>query len=273
MLVICSGPDSLSAAKKAADMVAAFRLKYDPSGFSVEVLNEPAMTDVLNRIAAPSFFASKRMIRADGLMDASKIADVRALAKRLMTDGGQTVVLTLEVEPIAQKILDEFAKGDVIQYDHPLPKGAAFGAWCLKRATALGVSADIAKRIAVLADGDMWLAEQELQKASANPNIFINTKDESLSVYDRAERYLRLHPSWKELREPVDEEVLAIFMSQARSAVRVRDGATDGLHPFVVKKLGGLRQPHLTNILRGTLRAHAAIRSGLADISESETLL
>lgn len=273
MLVICSGPDTLHAAQKATEMVTGFRTKYDPAGFSYEVLQHPHMSEVLNRIAAPSFFATKRMIRVDGLIDASKIADIRALAKRLLHDGGQTVVLTLEQESVSQKIIDEFSKECVVQYNFPLVKGSSFSSWCTKRAAILGVEQSIAQRISIYADGDMWLAEQELQKASANPNIFLSEKKKSVSVYDRAELFLRSQSGWNDPHYPLDEELLAICMSQTRSAIRVRDAATEGLHPFVVKKLATFRQSDTPKMLLGVLRTHASIRSGLADISEAESLL
>lgn len=273
MLVICSGPDTLHAAQKATEMVAGFRAKYDPEGFSYEILHHPQMSDVLNRIAAPSFFATKRMIRADGLLDASKIADIRALAKRLLHDGGQTVVLTLEQDVIAKKIIDEFSKECVVQYNYPLVHGQSFSVWCIKRAATLGVDQRIAQRISTYADDDMWLAEQELQKASANPNIFLGEKNKNVSVYDRAELLLRSQSGWNDPHNALDEEMLSICISQARSAIRVRDASTEGLHPFVVKKLSSLRQTNSPKILLGVLRMHAVIRSGLADISESESLL
>jgi hypothetical protein len=274
MLVICAGPDTLSAAKKAGDMVAGFKKKYDPSGFSVETLDDPSIAEVLNRISAPSFFSSKRMLRVQGLLDGCKIADVRALAKRLAADAGLTVVLTTETDIIPKKITDEFEKDMVIQYDHPLPQGQDFVTWCLKRAAELGVDAESARQVAKTTDGDAWSAEQELRKFWANPRYAsVRATEQGVSLYDRADRYVRLDQGWKETREIFDEELLAVLLSQARAALRAQHGAVQGLHPYVVKKMGTIRHGHIAELVRGPLRTHYAIRSGLADITEAETLL
>jgi hypothetical protein len=69
------------------------------------------------------------------------------------------------------------------------------------------------------------------------------------------------------------DEAFPMLASQARSAVRVSDRATNGLHPFVAKKLSQLRVASPARRLMSAVRALIAQRSGLAQTDEPQTLL
>jgi hypothetical protein len=73
-------------------------------------------------------------------------------------------------------------------------------------------------------------------------------------------------------KELESEQILPMFISQLRSAIRVRDQAIQGLHPYVAKKLSGLKIPQLEARLRALIRAQALQRSGFAVADEVETL-
>ena len=213
------------------------------------------------------------MIRVDGLIDASKIADIRLLAKRFISDAGQTVVLTYEAMPVSQKILNEFQKDEVIQYEYPLLFGSSFTNWCIKRGGELGVQENISQKISDSVLENMLLAEQELQKASANPKVYLEKSIKNINNFDRSDMYLRSSAKWKEILDPIDDEALAIFISQARSAIRVSDASFQDVHPYVVKKLSEIQNPENKNIFLKTIKTLVSTRTGNSDISEIEILL
>ncbi len=275
MLIICSGPDTWHAQKKAQSLVEAFHTKHDPQGFSTETLASVDLKSLLNQLAAPSLFVKKRMIRCDGLFYKMKIADVRTLAKRLENDADQTVLLVLEEEPPTAKILGEFLKIKLVHYEYPVLRGIAFRMWCTKRASELGVRASTAVEIARRMDGDIWRAEQEFEKFSANPQApMISGETDKGSVFDLADAFLTDRVGWRSLLASTHEsQAISVFVSQARSAVRVMDGETTGIHPYVVKKL---RQSRITSPLRKfmrTLCVLVASRQGFVDPKEGQTIL
>lgn len=275
MLLICSGPDTWSARAKARELEAAFRQKHDPQGLSVENADASRFKEILSGLSTPSFFSPKRFIRCTGLLESLKIADVRALAKRLQGDQSSLVFVTIEDEPPSAKILSEFEGVQVISYAHPLLHGASFLAWCKLRAQKLGAAVKDAEEIARLTDGDAWLADQELMKRSANPNAPLVLTDEAAgSVFDVSESYLRKSSHWRsDIHALNDSQPLMVMTSQARSAVRTQSGDTSGIHPFVVKKLSQIRRSDIGASFFKAIRAIVATRQSLAQNGEEETLL
>jgi hypothetical protein len=275
MLIICSGPDTWHARKKAKELVQAFRGKHDEQGLSTEILPSVELKVLLNLLASPSLFTSKRFIRCDGLLESLKIAEIRILAKRLKDDADQTILLSVEEEPPTTKILSEFSEIKCIQYTHPLLVGSAFLSWCLKRAEELGVPSNKATEISRLVLGDIWLAEQELMKISANPlSLLINSDSETYTIFDLAEQFLTKKNGWREsFALGKDEQLSSIVVSQARAALRVVDHEITGLHPFAVKKISQLKIPSIKEAFLHTQKSLIATRQGLANSLESQILL
>lgn len=278
MLIVCSGPDTYHARKKARELVAAFRAKHDPTGYSTEIVNEPDLQEILKHLGSPSLFAQKRMIRCDDLFESMKIADVRALAKRLEQDAEQTILLTVEEESLSPKIEKEFEKIKLVSYAHPLLTGAKFASFVLQRAKELNVSAELASQIAKNTDGDAWLADSELQKCSADPHAQLMCSDDAFgNVFDVAESFLAQSSGWRSRIETLDEPegAVNVFLSQARSFARVKDGEDSGVHPYAVRKLSSLRasKDQVKKSLHDSIKALIASRQGLSAIGEENSLL
>lgn len=281
MLIICSGPDTYHARKKARELVSAFRAKHDPTGYSTEVIDVDAtraLSSVLERIGSSSLFAQKRLIRCDGFLEDLKIADVRTLAKRLEADNEQTIVLSFENEPISSKYEQEFEKIKLVHYSFPLLFGAKFAAAVSARAQQLGVISKVAEEIARDTASDMWLAESELQKCSAYldaPRIHAGQVEKN--IFEAAESFLIQRHGWRVKLESVDEPEAApsIFLSQARTFVRVADGETKNVHPYAVRKFSSLRLPvtRRREALLGSMQAFVASRQGYSSGSEANALL
>ena len=275
MLIICSGPDTLNARQKARELTQAFKAKFDPAGFSVEVIPDSDISVLINRLAAPSFFSTKRLIRCDGILENSKIADVRKLIARVTADNDQSIVISVEEEVPSLKILDECkAVPSFFHYPFPTPSPVQHEAWCKKRASLLGVSIDQAIEIAQRTAGNVWLAEQELMKKSANSEApLIEVLTETSGAFDVADAYVRQR-SWRSQMDEVGaDQCISVLVGQVRAAARVRDRATSGLHPFVVKKLSSAPLQGIEVPLTRVLRAQAAIRTGLATADEIDSIL
>ena len=278
MLIVCSGPDTYHARKKAHELVSAFRAKHDPSGYSTEILHDEKIEDVIKRFGTPSLFAQKRFTQCDGLLADLKIADVRLLAKRLESDQEQTILLTVEEEPLAAKHEKEFEKIKLVQYAHPLLSGIKFAQAVQQRAKELNVSQELAAKIATNVEGDMWLAEQELQKCAANPQapLIVSSETEE-TVFQAAEAFIAQDPQWRNrvrfLTEP--ESLPSIFLSQSRVYARVKDGESSDIHPYVLRKFSGFRLPMsraASSVLR-SIRVLLSSRQGLTQQGEEDILL
>lgn len=273
MLIVCTGPDTWSARKKARELVQAFREKHDIQGFSTSILHEVDVPALLQQFGAPSLFSPKRLIRCDGLLDGMKVADSRLLAKKLQEDGDQTILLTVEAEPLAAKTVEAFKETKIVTYAFPQLTGSAFLNWCLQYAHEKNVPPTIVRQVADQCAGDTWSAVQELDKFSANPQAELSdVAQQEVGVFVAADAFLR-QQTWREFSKELEpEQVLPMFISQLRSAIRVRDQAIQGLHPYVVKKLSGLKTPRLEARLRALVRAQALQRSGYTTADEIETL-
>ncbi len=275
MLIICSGPDTMNARQKALELTQAFKTKFDPAGFSVEVIPDSDISILINRLAAPSFFSTKRLIRCDGILENSKIADVRKLIARVTADNDQSIVISVEEGVPSIKVLDECkAMPSFVFYPFATPTPMQHEAWCKKRASLLGVSTDDAIEIAQRTSGNVWLAEQELMKKSANPKApMVEVLTETSGAFDVAETYVRQRPWRAQMEEVGADQCVSILVGQMRAAVRVRDRATSGLHPFVVKKLSAVPLQGAEVSLLRVLRSQAAIRTGLATADEIDSVL
>lgn len=275
MIIVCSGPDTYRAREKAREFVAAFRAKHDAQGFATErVDGGEGLAPLLGRLCSPSLFTIKRLVRADGCLAEMKIAEVRQLAVKLEADKDATIVLTVEDEAPAAKVLEVLGKAYFYHYNFPTQKGADFLATIREHAKNLGVDKQAAEKVAELADGDSWLAMQELAKLAAYPAATpaaVSTDSELFATVDAA---IQETPCWRtKMAQCEDENLLNVLAAQMRSFMRVRDGRTEGVHPFVAKKLKNLRSAHPERRYLEVLRALFLSRSGLPSGRETETVL
>lgn len=275
MLIVCTGPDTYSARQKARELMQAFRDKYDPSGFSTEILNSPSLQDILNRLSAPSFFSSKRFIRADGLLASLKTAEVRTLVARIAADNDQTVLLTVEDEVPNEKVVGECKKAPFFHYAYPLLSGREFVAWCTKQADRLGATAKDAQEVAQQTEGDPWLAVQELSKRSANPQAtIVPVGGEDVSTFEAVDACLLGRPNWRTVASQADQDpFLMTLVGQARSLIRTHDGETAGIHPFVVRKFSRVNVAHGSDMFLHSAMSLVATRTGLGTSTETQSVL
>lgn len=272
MLIVCSGPDTFRALKKARELEAAFKQKYDGNGISTEHIStgKEAVTEVAARAGAISLFAPRRFVRTSQVLSESSKAQRATLKRALSGDQDGFILLTLEDEPPTASVLNELgADIKVVRYDFPLLQGKAFYEWALEEAQGLAIN-DLArvKQIAEATEGDSWRCFFALMKYAAYPEGEITEYiEQEQSIFSFAEAYVKGDVRWTAIMEEPDlmKQVLTTFLPQTRAGVRVRDGAVDGLHPFVARKLKGQSLEKADEALAKVIEGFFVHRTGYAD--------
>ncbi|MFH2232335.1 MAG: hypothetical protein ABII13_04180 [Patescibacteria group bacterium] len=276
MIIVCSGPDTYRAREKARELVAAFRNKHDSEGLATEIIDgTEGITALLSRLGSASLFVKKKIVRADGCLDKMKFADVRILASKLQADKDNTVILTVEDKEPVKKTLDALKIAPLFHYEHPVQMGYAFKNWVREQAGKFGVDTRTADRIGEYTDGDSWFAMSEIQKQSANlHDVDLKKCFGDASVFDIADAVLSEAKTWRtKLADFKDEGSLNVVLAQMRSYTRADEGFTDGLHPYVVKKMRVLSVSESEKRFLCTLRAMVLSRSGYSGTNETESIL
>ncbi|MBI5654312.1 hypothetical protein HZC53_01480 [Candidatus Uhrbacteria bacterium] len=275
MLIVCSGPDTWRARKRAQELVEAFKAKHDASGFSTEALKSGDFQAVMNQIGAPSIFSPKRFIRCDGLLEGLKIADIRKLSSRLKTDGENTILLTVEAEPPAQKTIDEFEGQGFFHYAYPNVTGSAFQQACIAYAKDKGVSESKARTVASRCDGDMWMAVNELSKLGAYADAPLSESEyDQDSLFALVDDYLIKNKSWRDnFWKSGDDQVPSLLLTQTKTALRIKDGEPVKLPIFVIRKFKNSDPTKLENSFFKSLLCFISLRSGLSGTKELESIL
>ena len=278
MLILCLGPDTFRAQEKAHELENAFKVKYDPAGSSIERLpaGKEAVEEVMKRVNTPSLFAPRRYIYAPELLANCPAAKIEPLAKALSQNAEQVIVVSVESEqPEAKNLKRIEAVTKVVKYEFPELTGNAFYQWLKSIADCLNVTDGAAvSKIAEAADGDSWRAFNELMKVAAGGQSEIAASGRKLSVFDHADFYIQNNKRYGFLSDAdISEQFINPLLSQTRAALRVRDNATAGMHPFVVKKIQrmNVEQPEVAHA--AALLAMFMQRSGAGREDEIVTLL
>jgi len=278
MLILCLGPDTFRAQEKAHELENAFKAKYDPAGSSIERLlaGKEAVEEVMKRVNTPSLFAPRRYIYAPELLANCPASMIEGLTKALSQNTEQIIVVSVESEQPETKILKKLESATkVVKYEFPELTGNAFFQWLKGVADCLNVTDGAAvSKIAEAVDGDSWRAFNELMKVAAGGQSEIALSGRKLSVFDHADHYIQNNQRYGFLSDAdISEQFLTPLLSQTRAALRVRDNATEGMHPFVVKKLQRMNIAQPEEAHAAALLALFMQRSGAGSEDEIVTLL
>jgi hypothetical protein len=276
MLILCIGPDTFRAQRKANELEKAFREKYDVAGSSVErlPLGKAAADEIVERAHTMSLFTPRRFLRTANLLNELPAAKIKNVTRALSGDQESTIVVSIEEEMPKAKILEELKEIKIIKYDFTEERGARFSALVEEWANELMIKDQaLIKRVAEVAEGDSWLAWGELSKIAAGGTSELALPSYKRTMFDFADAFLRQESNRYNVLEDQEDShaFLATFLSGARSFLRARDRATEGLHPYVVKKMMSLRAVQVERALGKALLGHQAVRSGLG--SDGEAIL
>lgn len=267
MLIICCGPDNYLARQKSRELVAAFKQKHDPKASSIEQLDgQNLLKDILGKLSIPSLFASKKMLKCERLFDKMVIAQARQLAKAVERDADQTVVLDFEDKKPAEKNLGVYQEKALFVYEYPGLMGTSLlkqvQSMCQKYGLPLTCAQDLISEF----DNDLWAIDTSLQmlRIDSSPNQEHLLKQIE-NVFQISDMYLDGRMQWKEYsRELEPQEFMSVLLSQLRSWTRIKAGQTEGIHPFVQKKLWQRKIANASQMTKQIIRAIAASRQSLA---------
>jgi len=282
MIIICAGPDTYRARKKARALEVGFCVKYDPLARAVERVGIEKTEHVCERLSpllsAGTLFSTKKFIRADGCLSSAKIAEKKILAEKINKTGADTILVTVEDEAPSKKELDLFHKEAVIVYAFPQLSGKDFQSWVAQEAKQWNISNEIASVIARRTEGDSWLAISEMQKFSANPeqhsgDVLSAIQVES-KIFEMTDVLMNKPSGWRARVSAFKDDALGMmYISQLRSLARVQSRHVQGIHPFVQKKMSRVKKVSVSRDFSIVLRAFVSRRKGLAEGNEEETML
>lgn len=275
MLIICSGPDGFRAKQKIRGFVGSFKDKYDKTGNSVETLSsQEPYAEIVSRLSAPSLFHSKTMVVCHGLMDGLKVGQIKTLAKSLLVDADQTVILDHEDKKPTQKTADYFTDKSLLVYAHDELEGSALRKEVAAMCAKYGVDAKQADRLIAGYANDLWAIDAALQILSAGTDGLEIANKEENSVFQITEAIMKGDADWLKQAWNMDkDDVLNVLISQYRSWHMVQAGVADGVHPYVQKKMSMLKikQPLEKSI--AAYRSLYASRNSIAFEQDADTLI
>lgn len=275
MLIVCAGPDSYRAKQKLHGYVASFREKYDKSGKSIEVLSiEDPLREILARLSSPSLFSAKTMVVCEGLLDGLKVGQLKSLAKALILDADQTVVLDYEDKKPSQKTQDYFTEKSLLLYSHDLLEGTALKKEVVAMCQKYAVDQKMADKLLGAYSNDLWSIDSILQVASAGLEGFDLDETSEQSVFQISEDVMKGNASWMKNAKTLDkDDVVNVLVNQYRSWHLVQGGAADGVHPFVQKKMSWLKleNPHEKTL--AAMRALYSARNSISTEQDTDTLI
>ena len=270
MLIICTGPDTWSAHEKARDLAKGFRDKYDSTGASVTTIHEATFSEVMNQFGAPSLFAKKVFVRADGWMSKIKPEDFKKLHERILKDGDMTILVAV-MDELPVKIDSVLKECKTIIYSFPLKTGKAFVDWCRDQGKRMGYDGSV-EDIAEMHDGDTWAAVSEILKRKANPQSPLSpNQDVDASNFDISDAVLLEQNGWRNNFASSDDPdgVVVALLSSLRSLFKIESGNIDGVHPFVQQKMRRLKIVFPKKKFLYALRTFVLTRTSRGTIDET----
>ncbi len=283
MLLLCIGPDTFRARRKANELERAFREKHDPSGCGMERVasGKAAVGEILERAQMISLFNPRRFIRTDNLLSECPKNQLAALAKTLARDPEHVIIVSVEDEPPASSSFQAFSEAHkLVRYEFPVLQGQAFLAYVVTLAQELQLASThpLLRRIADKTDGDSWAAWNELLKlAAGGEQALVHNEEQSVDLFARSDQLLQKKSAWRQVLTQPDRSVasqaLSTFISQTHSAIRVRDHATEGMKPFVVRKLQQLHIQEPEATLAALYLSLLMQRSGFGDELEALSMV
>lgn len=277
MLILCCGPDTFRATQRVKELEDAFRAKHDPSGTSIERFpsGKSSVDEIIERSLTVSLFSPMRFLRADGLIEHCSSAKAKALAGALTRDPDRVIVVSIEQEKPTNADLKAFADvPKLILNEYPLLRGAAFETWVVQTGETLGIhDLEGLKSLARECDGDSWLASNELLKMAAGGTSSV-VKEGSLSGYEYADRFLTPDSRRYNLLSSEDRDQIAYpLFQQSIAALRVKDGDSQGLPPFVISKMRSVDRDRAARVMATSILLLSLSRAGFADSHEALGIL
>jgi len=223
-------------------MEQAFIDKYDTGNTSIERISsgKTAMKELQERALTMSLFEPKRFFRTRNVLNEITKKELPNLIDVITKSEDHSIIVSVEEESPKMEYVNLIEKDcKIIQYSYPLLHGASFLNWIMNEARTLGYSDE--KSLQFLADqfdGDSWRAWNELLKLKAGGSASLERihQDNAFALIDSI--LFEMNDRHSFISDSVTSKtVCALLVSQARTAVRVRDGYIGGVHSYLKNKL------------------------------------
>ena len=279
MLLVCTGPDSFQALRKAQELERAYREKYDPSGLSVERLTVTAKSveAIAERVGAMGLFAQRRCLRATGLVASWKKADWERAGKLFQRDPEQSIVISVEEEltPEAERAIAAWERSRV--YRHPILTGSDFQKFACQLAQGQGIDFEMGlQKFAQQLEGDSWAFWNALPRWKATKTL-PDLASPDVSPFLRSDEALLGSETASTNAFSEDEDLLPLLLQQARQGLRVIAQQPDPRMPsFAQKKWQRLppeRRARLLARVQRAIEATVAQRLGVVDAGSFALLM
>lgn len=279
MLILCCGPDSYRALARARELEAAFRLKHDLEGRSVERLTsgKDGVEEFVGKAAGASLFSPMRFLRVDGIISSCPKTKQKALVEALSRDVDAMIVVSVEEEKPPASVMKAYeALPKIVVNEYPLLTGNAFLTWAKEVAKSLGnIDENNVSRLASACEGDSWMFINEAVKLSAGAPLELSATNSNTSAYDVADQVIK---NDLRRRKSIDGMEFgyaetSILVQQSIAALRVKDNDSAGLPPFVVRKLQGMKMVEPNSVFVSALEMLFLQRAGYCNEMESISLI
>ena len=269
MLIICTGPDTFRARLKFRDLVLAYKIKFDQLGKSIEYCrSEDLLAHVSARLSHQSLFVSKRMFVCEGMLEKVTPKQMEKLSQSIRKDADNTVVLDYEDKPPKESLLKAFQDKELFLYKHEPAKGAELNKIVIDLCARYGVQSKHVASLIQRYQSDLWAIDTALQVMRVNENEGIFAGDGMQKVdnlFAVADLLLMGKTDWlKHVNTYDPQAILSTVLPQMRTWHMVKDGLGKSAHPFVQKKLSGLKIKNADEKLLTLLRAMYSSRNSLA---------
>lgn len=274
MLVICAGPDGFRARLKYRDLIDAYRKKYDEKGDTVEHLPLDNLYEaVISRLGNQSLFASKKLLVCEGLMSKLTAKQASNLRDAIYKDGDITVVIDYEEKAPKATAVKSFIEKELFVYEHEPAKGAELNRIVTDLCKRYRVRSKLVPSLIQRYQSDLWAIDTALQVMRVNEkeDIFVSDGAQKVdNIYAVADYLLMGKNDWLRYIDAFDpQSILSTVLPQMRTWHMVQDGLGKNAHPFVQKKLAGLKIKSPDEKLLTLLRAMYSSRNSLASGDEA----
>jgi len=264
MILFLYGEDTFRSKQKLQEFKAKFKKEVDAQGYNLtEIVGaEKNLADIANAFSAAPFMASKRMIVIEQISE-MKISEKEAesaieLIKRMQEDDNIVIFYEekLTKTDLKKKLFKEVAKSPYT-FTFDIWKEQQVAGWVLQELKQKGVQIEpeALQYVSASVGADLWKASLEakkliaygtaIQKAityqDAKKLVISGIQDDIFGLVD-AIGAQRTQEALLRLTNQLDSgshefAVLSMIQRQLRILQQVKDGQTEKLHPFVVKKV------------------------------------
>jgi DNA polymerase III delta subunit len=244
MLVICAGPDSFRARLKYRDLVLAYKKKYDEKGDTVESLPLDNLYEaVLSKLGNQTLFASKKLLVCEGLMSKLTAKQASNLRDAIYRDGDITVVIDYEEKAPKATAIKSFEEKELYVYAHEMAKGTELNKIVADLCKRYGVEVTLVPSLIQRYQSDLWAIDTALQMIRVLDKQTVESGDVQIdNMFGLVDKLLKNQKSWIGQYTAFDiNAILSSTVSQMRTWHMAQEGMAKGAHPFVQRKLSGMR--------------------------------